>query len=360
MKKKWYLSKYTDRKQKNRIIDLRKVVFQNEDKDKENIDFWNWEFENNYAGHANIYLALVEENIVGHYAVCPSKILVNSKEKHGSIVVDVMTHPDYRHQGMFTEMGKYALYDSGKSGIDFSYGFPIRKEVMPGHLKIGWKIAFELPVYVYPLNFPAIFQKFIPGYYIPKLLGVLPQLFFSFIEHIKDKPVKKYEIRSGHRFNKSRELERFIEKTKYQHRVMQCRDYEFLEWRYHSNKYRRYQIYFAYSSEKELLGYIVLRKAVIYDLNCITVIDIQVLDFNKKVVYALLRCARKYARKCKADLIGCMMNNNSYRKYFLSNFYIKSPYIFKFIVHKNKNIEYEDLILKDKNWFLTWADTDDL
>lgn len=360
MKKEWTICKYSDKDQKNGIIDLRKLVFKDEDPDKENTDFWNWEFEENYAGHANIYLAVSQQHVVGHYAVCPSKIFVDHKEKKGSIVVDVMTHPDYRYQGMFTTMGEYSLNDSGRSGIDFSYGFPIRKGVMPGHLKIGWKIAFELPVYVYPVNFSDILKKFIPGNVLPRLLGMIPQCLFQTMKCIRKLSTKKCTVRSADKFEKTGELEQFIKKTKDQHRIMQCRDYEFLDWRYNTNRYRKYKIFFAYRRKKEMSGYVVLRETVIYGLKCVTVIDIQALDFDKNVINSLLDCAGKYAVKCGAALVGCMINNNAYRRQMLKNFYIKSPYIFKFIVHKNRDIDYENLLLEDKNWFLTWADTDDL
>ena len=33
------------------------------------------------------------------------------------------------------------------AGMDLCVGFPIRPEVFPGHIKVGWKVAFDLPVY---------------------------------------------------------------------------------------------------------------------------------------------------------------------------------------------------------------------
>ena len=68
---------------------------------------------------------------------------VGAHQRLGSIVVDVMSHPDYRKQGMFTALGRAGLADAGQAGIDFSFGFPIRKEVMPGHLKVGWRHLFR-------------------------------------------------------------------------------------------------------------------------------------------------------------------------------------------------------------------------
>ena len=298
--------------------------------------------------------------MVGHYAVCPSNILVDSQTKKGSIVVDVMTHPDYRFQGMFTKIGRYSLEESGKDGVDFSYGFPIRKTVIPGHLKVGWKIAFKLPVYVYPVSFAKTIYKFIPMKVLAAVLGCIPQLIYAIGRGIKSLFGRKYTIVESDHFDKGDALESFISKTKTQHKIMQCRDFEFLNWRYNANKYRQYKIFSAYDESGEIQGYIVSRRSTIYDLDCMTVIDIQALRCNKKIIDALLQCVYKYAKQCGVALIGCMINDNEYKKRLLAGMYIKSPYIFKFILHKNRDIDYEEELLKNQNWFITWADTDDL
>lgn len=357
---KWKLCRYTSEEQKDKIIALRKIVFKDEDPDKENIDFWDWEFQDNYAGSSDIFLAVDGEKVVGHYAVCPSNIIVDSEIKRGSIVVDVMTHPDYRFQGMFTKIGKYSLEEAGKDGIDFSYGFPIRKSVMPGHLNVGWKVAFKLPVYVYPVNFAEIVRKFLPFKPAAAVLGFLPQMLYLLVGGIRSVLGKRYVIEEDCCFRDTAELRKFIEKTSSQHRIMQYRDYSFLNWRYNLNKYRKYKVFFAYDNNHSMLGYIVLRKAIIYGLECVTIIDMQALQIKGSIINALLRCADRYAKECKAALVGCMINKNRYKRQLLFNLYIKSPYIFKFIVHKNRDMDYEEKILKTENWFVTWADTDDL
>lgn len=357
----WKLERFSDRKQREKIIDLRKIVFTGEDTDKENTDFWDWEFRDNYAGKADLFLALDGDQVVGHYAVCPSRILVNGEVKTGSIVVDVMTHPDYRFQGMFTKLGRYSLEKAGEDGIDFSYGFPIRKTVMPGHLKVGWKVAFPLPVYVFPVSFPRIIQKFVRLKWLSYLLGVLPQLVYGILIQIKScRASKNIKIREAKQFDDTEELRKFVERTKKQHRIMQCRDYSFLKWRYNENRYRDYKIFFAYNAADEMIGYVVLRKTEIFGLQCITIIDIQTLECDRKAIRALLWQTYNYAKAQGVSLTGCMINKNGYKRCLLSNLFIKSPYIFKFILHKNKEIGYGDELMKNENWFITWADTDDL
>ena len=357
---KWFLQKCENAKYKDRIIELRKIVFKDEDVDKENPDFWDWEFSDNYAGSAKLFLAIDQETVVGHYAVCPSHILVDGEVKKGSIVVDVMTHPDYRFQGMFARIGKYSLDESGKDGIDFSYGFPIRKSVMPGHLKVGWKIAFPLPVYVYPISFSQIIYKFIPWAPLAYVMGCLPQLFFESHRRISALLGKRVTIIEKDSFVKTPELLAFIEKTKTQHRIIQYRDWNFLNWRYNSNHYRKYKVFFAYTQDEMMAGYAVTKESLIYGLNCTVLIDMQVLNCDKKCINALLRSVYQHAKLVGTALVGCMMNKNVYKTQLLKNLFVKSPYIFKFIVHQNNDMDYMDKLLVSENWFISWADTDDL
>ena len=138
------------------ILDLARVVFLEQPSDRFSIEYWNWEFKDNSSGAAQIWVAEDNGRIVGHYAIVPRWFQVGPVVRTGSIVVDVMTHPDYRKQGMFVEIGRESLSGAGSAGIEFSYGFPIRDEVMPGHFKVGWRHIFDIPVLVRPLRFRPI------------------------------------------------------------------------------------------------------------------------------------------------------------------------------------------------------------
>lgn len=356
---KWHLEEMSNEDQIQGIIGLRKVTFTDEDIDKENLDFWNWEFKNNYAGESKIYLAIDDEKVVGHYAICPSNIVIDAEIKTGSIVVDVMTHPDFRFQGMFTKIGQFSLDSAGKDGIDFSYGFPIRKSVMPGHLKVGWKIAFPLPVYVYPISFYKLIRRFIKLRVLSAIVAIFPAAVYEVYSIFRNIGIAKYKVVHSKHFENTIALQDFIKETSNQHKVMQQRDWQFLNWRYNCNTYRTYEIITLYDNDK-MMGYAVLRRSNIFELDCITIIDMQARGCGKNIIKQLLNEIKKYAKSIGVALVGCMTNNNIYKTQMLKDFYLKSPYIFKFIVHTNRPIDYEDVILKNENWLLMWADTDDL
>ena len=91
------------------ILALRNVVFPVEDPEKRDSAFWNWEFLDSPAGKARLFVAEDGKRIVGHYAIIPQRFMLAGKPTLGSIVVDVMTHPDYRFQGMFKKIGRFSL-----------------------------------------------------------------------------------------------------------------------------------------------------------------------------------------------------------------------------------------------------------
>lgn len=161
-------------------------------------------------------------------------------------------------------------------------------------------------------------------------------------------------------FEKSVALDDFIEATRNQHKVMQYRNYTFLDWRYNQNKFRHYAVFTVYDIADKIQGYIVLRNADIFEMLCTIIIDIQVLDFQRDVIDLLLVKAIEFAKSSDSTLVGCMVTTGEYYTQMMKKLFVPSPYHFNFILHKNREISYESIIMEPKNWFLTWADMDTL
>lgn len=339
------------------IIELRKVVFKDEDPDKENLEFWNWEFKDNFAGQAKMFVADDAGKIVGHYAVVPTAIMVNGHRRNGSIVVDVMTHPDYRFQGMFTKLGEYSLSYSGDEGIDFSYGFPIRKEVLPGHLKIGWEELMQIPVMVFPINFTEITSHYIKTPVLSKILGCIASLGYKAVSFAKGRKkldnVNIYLNRTLHP-----QLDSLLQNSLSRHRIVQERTSDFLKWRLLENKFLNYEFLYA-EINNELVGYIVLRKTKIMGLNCLAIVDLQFkTDVNPAVIDTCLQQTKELAKKDCA-LVGAMLSkNNIYYERLQRVGFLKSPFHFKFIIRSNRKDFSIENIKDADGWFLTWIDTD--
>ena len=68
------------------------------------------------------------------------------------LVVDVMTSPSQRGKGLFVDSGEKSLAQLQLSDVAGVIGFPIREEVMPGHLRVGWGVQFDMPIYILPVG----------------------------------------------------------------------------------------------------------------------------------------------------------------------------------------------------------------
>lgn len=63
------------------------------------------------------------------------------------LVCDVFTGIKYRKQGLFKKVSLLAISREDSDGTDFLIGYPVRHEVMPGHLSVGWKHVFNMNVW---------------------------------------------------------------------------------------------------------------------------------------------------------------------------------------------------------------------
>ncbi len=87
---------------------------------------------------------------VAFYGVLPRHYEVRGERHVLGLVVDVLSHPEVRRRGLFVATGRAAMERLEDSAVESVIGFPIRDDVMPGHLKVGWRAGFKLPVYVLP------------------------------------------------------------------------------------------------------------------------------------------------------------------------------------------------------------------
>src|SRR5512139_3145431 len=109
-----------------RILSLRKMVFEGEERDKLNPRFWHWEFKEGPDGEGLIYIVEDENRIVGHFADIPRRFSVQGKMVLGTLSLDLMVHPNYWRKGIFEAMGRYgAQRVKGENGL-FLFAFPIR------------------------------------------------------------------------------------------------------------------------------------------------------------------------------------------------------------------------------------------
>jgi GNAT superfamily N-acetyltransferase len=346
------------------ILALARTVFTEQPADRFSTAYWAWEFVDNPDGAARLWLADDGGTIVGHYAIIPRMVRVGDERLRGSIVVDVMSHPDYRKQGMFTSLGSAALADAGQVGIDFSYGFPIRHEVMPGHLKIGWHHLFDIPVLVRPLRFGPLTRRYVDlpivstvaagaawaGYHA----GLRPVLRLLHRAPSGGDPVHIREVtRCDERFDA------LWDASGHQFQVVGERTRHYLNWRYRDHPYHAYQL-FAAERGGRLMGYLVGRTGDLLGLRCGIVVDVLAHPDCRPCVDALIEHALGvFAARDDLQVVGTMLARSSpYFNAFQRHGFVPTPHVFWFILRANRAGLPAVLLSPRARWHLTWGDTD--
>ncbi|MCU1490184.1 MAG: hypothetical protein JWM85_1589, partial [Acidimicrobiaceae bacterium] len=120
-------------------------------------EHYGWKFHGSpFLPQSYEYAADEGGKMLGYYGAIPYPYEIGGRAVLAGMVCDVMTASQARGRGVFTQLGSYALKELEMSELAFVTGYPVRPEVMGGHLRVGWKVAFELPMYLRPLRADAI------------------------------------------------------------------------------------------------------------------------------------------------------------------------------------------------------------
>ena len=304
------------------------------------------------------YGAYDSGEMIGYYAAINYPYMMNSSKLSAGMVCDVMTGVKARGKGVFTKMGIFATDQLKASGVDFATGYPIRPEVIPGHVKAGWNKAFKLPLYIKFLSVRHLFGKKGIGWL--SWLGDLALLAIN-------KPYKlcvlsgKYKVRryAGSELDQIDGLEGFLKNWVSQQRIALSKSVEFLKWRLGAPN-REYTILTARWG-KEIVGYAILRRIDKEGISCLGILDFCTLEGFEDASTAMLAEMESYAKETGAEALLLMFSSHCRRKYRLHlKGFLRSPFTFWFIIKLLSSSLAEDIALDERNWHLGWIDSDDL
>ncbi len=355
----WKIRKYK-RGDEAGILALARNAFGKELLPEKNLtEFWNWEFRQNPIGDSKIWVADDHGKIVGHYAILPERFTVNGTEHILGLVVDVMTHSEYRYQGMFTRLGRAALEGAGNEGIPFCTGFPMEGStasiVLPGHFKVGWFVGFTIPVLIRPINFGAIIQSFLKN---PKLskIGRLITHLYDRVQSIRARlSSNEIDFKSATSFSK--EITEFWNEVSQDYGIIGVRDRRYLDYRFSSVPGRAYHILIAMRKSR-IVGYMVLREMRRMELDFGLIVDVLTQRNDGYTRRVLFKKAVEYFKQRSVDLVGCMIQSKEYQRDLKALGFLTSPEKYYFIVHLNTGQFDRKTVSAKMRWFLTWADLD--
>ncbi len=327
------------------VQNLLKRAFPDVDSSTEfSIEALNWKYRK-ASVEGTCFIGAIGDDPVSFYGVLSRNYISGNESNSVGLVVDVLSVPELQGKGVFTQTGKYSLTSLERTPITSVIGFPIRPEVLPGHLKIGWKIKFKLPVYFYPVgrNQPKGFTE-----YVSKLVI----LSWSFA-------LKVLRLRRGVRadvftvddFVVDDEVLNFYRSQNQDGSVILEKNFKFLNWRL--NRPNADYVCFTLR-DPEIVACAICRVMNIKGFKTLVVVDIdaQTASFSKNLVDSII----DYAVDEKVSLISfCTSKTNIKRLGLLHLGFIRSHLHFDVIT---RDINDNAVEFTEMNSRITWLDSD--
>lgn len=223
------------------------------------LDYWNWQFQDNpVAGH-KIYLAWDGDILAAHYAVSPVVLSILGETYLTALTLTIMTHPDYRGQGLFLTLANSLNMSLAEQGYLMVWGFPNDKSHRGFIRDVKWQEIYEIPMFYLNMN----------------ILSSIPGVSGRIVE------LNNFDER----------VDALWENVRTNHQITTKRDSKYLNWRFCLKPQSNYRI-LGYVDGDRLLGYVIFKK---YQA-AVDIVDILAIREKKiglELVWAVLNFCRQ-------------------------------------------------------------------
>ena len=338
------------------IFELTKAVWEEQVPEKERwIKGWKWIHIDNPAGTSIIWLAENGSKIVSKYPVILENMKICDKVLKGAQLIDTMTHPQYRRQGICSALGKKALNETINKDIKLAYCFPT-PQVYPLHMKSGWLDVCALQVMIKPLNLKNLIEKYITNKKLPHSILMFVGKLITKVAFRTTKFTEKNGVKISKISYFDDRFDDFWDKIKDDYNIIVVRDKRYLNWRYIDAPNAKYTIYAA-EKGKEICGYIVLETAHSNGIMFGYIRDIIAYSNQSDILHSLISKGEQYFEEEKVDVIfSQMVPNKIYRKALFKNGFIH------YFRSKSRFLAYNasgfslDVLKNPENWFIQIGD----
>ena len=304
------------------------------------------------------YVAKEDSEILGYYAAIPYQYSIRGRQMTAGMVCDVMTHSKARGRGIFTKLGHFVMGALAETDVDFVTGYPIRPEVMGGHMRVGWTIAFQLPMYMRFLRVNSLLQARKVGWLSP--LGNIAVRTYGAI--VKPRPSRHGYVAStadAVEVMKSTKAADFLDKWCESIPNHLIKGLPFYTWRLGAPGTN----YTAISVERNeaMSALAVGRYAVLNGVPSFALLDVMYIPGDEEALQTLWRSIDDHARDLRVEAIVVMMSPYRAKQNHLARFgLLRTPFRFNVIMRSVKSDLDIATICNEENWHLMWIDTDDL
>ena len=315
-----------------------------------------WKFHNfPNMPHSWEYATYLDYDMVGYYAALPYQYKIGEKVTRVGMVCDVMTSSNYRGKGIFTNMGRYST-DELAAEVPFTMGYPIRKEVIPGHLKVGWRIPFSMPLYMKFIRSNALLSSKKLEFLVP-IVNIVLNVYNGIVRSFVSKKIS-YNIYDS--IDDVKDYNDFSIEWNKSIKNALVKDFSFAKWRY-SAPQRQYRFLAVTNSDDKMIAFVAFRNIVKEGVPSYCILDYMVLPGSDKSHGLVIKALTNLAKKEGIEAIMTMMSKHSASCYkLIRNGFLKSPFVFQLIIKNLTNEFLDSELFDEKSWHLMWVDSDDL
>lgn len=330
----------------------------------ESTDHYRWKFHSIRNDPPSYEYCVWQSNprkLLGYYAALPFRYSVGGLTFSCGMVCDVMTHSAARGKGIFTKIGRYATEDLRSKGVDFTSGYPIRPEVIPGHLKVGWEVAQELPLYLKVLRSNALLKSSIARHFTG-IVNVGLKLFALLTRpRVSRSGQARVVIESTADFLNRQDdsYERFFARWSASRKVHLIKDRPFLRWRLGAPESEYHVISELRGTDIE--GMAIVRVTELKGIPCLAVLDLMLVEETGHASHGLIRAMESFALSRSCETIGVMIRcDRARRASLLWRGFVRTPFAFKLIIKPLSERAKEARLLDPSMFDVMWIDSDDL
>lgn len=351
------------------ILDLVKSYYG--EVDETHPEYFRWEYIDNPAGPAIIWLAVHRNNTVGQFIINLTKIKTNSVICKGGLIVKSLVRKDFWGKGISPHLAQRAKDSFFEQGGDFCYGIPNKNAYRQMIERLKWNDIGKIPLLVRPVQAKGPLRELINNRII---LGISNAIVFPLLiiygkiyncfSRLYFADRNKFIIKKISYFDER--FDRLWEKACNKHEILVVRDKAFLNWRYVDNPRRTYEIYSAEDAGGSLIAYIVLRVTFFQKLKVGYIVD-SLFDEDGGgacALSALLDKSYEFFKKQETEIISCLMlpNNSCFGVLKKNGFFVcpdfLQPEACRFLITTSDQGALSQRIKNIKNWYLTLGDFD--
>jgi hypothetical protein len=288
------------------LLALVRTVFPGEDVGDPR--FLSWLYDLNPSGPAVEVMAKSGDSVRGHIAVLPQRYKVGRDAVSGGVVVNAITHPDFRGRGIFMVLHEELFQSPPAKGLAFSFGFANPKSEKGCFRHLGYQELGRLPFWILPFNLPRILAaqpswKGAAGRAAARAAQPFVKLWRA---TRRPRGASLTVIENATEFGPEFD-DLWLAASAGAENIL-VRDRAFLDWRFIRSPTRRYDVFTARKNGR-LVGYLVGRTTVIEGLTWGMIMDILSEDTpdGRAAIFHLVAAYDHHIALEGADVAACLM-----------------------------------------------------